>query len=1000
MATVKDKNKNLPEPKTEQEPTTENQEPSEDKFPVIGIGASAGGLEALSDLFDSMPADTGAGFVVVQHLAPSKDSAMPELLGRHTRMPARQITDNLEIEPDTIYLIPPAKNLSLLNGKLQLLEQAEPSGIHHPIDFFFRSLAADRGAGAVGIILSGTGTDGTVGARAIKAELGLVIAQDPEEAKYDGMPRSVIDSGLADYTLKAGDISGQIVDYIKRIPQVISPPAEGTDDLANFLPKIITLIRNETGNDFSSYKENTLLRRIKRRMAIHQISEASRYVRFLQENPKETSVLFKELLINVTSFFRDKEAFEVLKEQLKERLEHKPPQEEIRVWVVGCATGEEAYSIAIIIREILGDLDKDHKVQIFGTDLDSDAIDIARNGVYRTNISDDITPERLKKFFTLKDDTYRVKKDIREMLVFAVHNLIKEPPFLKMDLVSARNLLIYLKGDIQKRILPLFHYALRENGLLLLSPSETIGEFTDLFASLDRKWKLYHRKDSSSANGRAPQFPLQAVSGNARPEYRPGGVKVKQNDILQVTDKMLLSEYAPPYVVIDSADNVVYVRGDPARFLKLAEGRTNMNILEMARLGLRGHLSLAIRNARSQKAEARREGVAMGPELPTAVDILVKPVPIQGQPSEYLMVIFKESAVRESPPAQGKAQKKGQREKPSEKDQQILELEQELKQSREDLQATIEELETSNEEMKSSNEELLSSNEELQSTNEELETSREELRSVNEELSTLNTENQERIEQLAQSRGDLHNLLNTINVATLFLDTDLNIKSYTPSATGLFKLRESDTGRPLSEIVTNLAYDRLVEDAREVLHDLVPRNKEAQSREGRWYLMRILPYRTEENAVVGLVITFFDIDERRILQAALSYTQNIIDTLRESVLVLDKDLKVVSANRSFYQVFRTGEKETLKKCIWELGNRQWDIPRLRKLLEEILPENQSFDNFPVEHVFPVIGKRRMLLNARRMYEELGGEKILLAIEDVTGQPWAEKLFTGKEGGKN
>ena len=967
-----------------------------DSFPVIGIGASAGGLEALSELFVKMPADTGAAFVVVQHLAPTRESAMPELLERYTRMPVHQVTDNLEIKPNTIYLIPPGKNMSIMNGFLQLLDQVEPSGIRHPIDFFFKSLALDRMAGAVGIILSGTGTDGTEGARVIKSELGLVIAQDPEEAKYDGMPRSVIDAGLTNYVLAVPDIPEQVVTYIRRIPDIVTASPESTDGLEQYLPKIITLIRNETGNDFSSYKENTLLRRIRRRMAIHQISEAGQYIRFLQQNPKETTVLFKELLINVTSFFRDKEAFEVLKRVLKEHLEQKPRQEEIRVWVVGCATGEEAYSIAIILRESLDELDSQAKVQIFGTDLDNEAIDIARNGVYRANIADDVSPEKLKRFFTKQIETYRVNQGIREMVVFATHNLIKEPPFLKMDLITARNLLIYLKSDLQKKIMPLFYYSLRENGILFLSPSETVGEFTNLFTSLDRKWKIYETRERANTGTRTPPFPLQSVIGAIPPGYRKGDNEIKQSDILQVTDRILVSDYAPPYVVIDSADNVVYVRGDPGKYLKLPEGKTTMNILEMARRGLRGHLSLIIREARSQQTGVRRESVRLDATGTPAVEILARPVLVRGQPTEYLMLIFKESILRENSLAEDRADKTRKPEKLSQKDQHILELEQELKRSREDLQATIEELETSNEEMKSSNEELLSSNEELQSTNEELETSREELRSVNEELSTLNSENQERIEQLSRSRGDLRNLLNTMSVATLFLDTNLNIKSYTPAATGLFKLRETDLERPLAEIVTNLTYDRLIADAHEVLHTLVPRDKEIQSREGRWYLMRILPYRTEENAIVGLVITFFDIDERRILQAALSYTRAIIDTLREPVLVLGKDLKVVSANRSFFQTFPSSERETTGRNLWELGNGQWDIPGLHELLEKILPGNTSFDNFPVEHDLPLIGHRKMLLNARRMFDELEGEKILLAIEDVTDRPGVEKLFVAKE----
>ncbi len=985
----------------EQEPESQTSE-REAGVPVIGIGASAGGLEALSRLFEGMPVDTGAAFVVVQHLAPTKDSALPELLGRHTRMPVYQVSDNMEIQPNTVYLIPPEKNMSVVNGTLQLLNIARSSAIRHPIDFFFKSLAADLGRNAICIIMSGTGTDGTEGARAIKAELGLVIAQDPHEAKYDGMPRSVIDAGLADHILAAADIPEQAVKYLEHIPQ-ITIVREGPVELGGLLPKIVTLIRDSTGNDFSAYKESTLLRRIARRMAIHHISDAAQYVRFLQEDPKECTTLFKELLINVTSFFRDKEPFEALKAVLKVTLEHKPRQEEIRAWVIGCSTGEEAYSMAIIIRELLDELKRDHKVQIFATDLDNDAIDIARSGIYRKNIADDITPERLKRFFSWKDDAYQVNANIREMVIFANHNLTKEPPFLRMDLVSVRNLLIYLKGDLQKRLMPVFHYSLHENGILLLSPSETIGEFANLFVEVDRKWKIYRCKPAHGAGVRIPPFPLQQVRG-----AKPGpSQEPKTNEVFQVADEIALSEYAAPYVVVDGADNVIYFRGGANRYLPHPDGKATMNIIELARPGLASHIEMALRSARRQKTEARRENITLAdsPDDP-AIDILARPVPVQDQAAECFMVIFKEVSRREIPAVEkadtdGKTRKRG---KPSEKDRHILELEHELKRSREDLQATLEEMETANEELKSSNEELLSSNEELQSTNEELETSREELRSLNEELSGLNAENQEKIELLNRARDDMRNLLDTIDVATIFLDLDMNIQGSTPALSRLFGIRKSDIGRPLSEISTSIEHDTLFEDIGSVLHSLVKVEKEVRTKDNRWYFMRIVPYRSRENEVIGVLITFIDIDQRRILEAALRYTKNIIDTVREPLLVLNGDLSVLSASRSFFNMFRVAEEETIGKPLYQLGNKQWDIPRLRKLLEEIIPQNSHFSNYPVEHDFPLIGRRRMLLNARRLYDEFGSQKVLLAIEDVTDQPFTDTLFSEnppeEEGKKN
>lgn len=965
----------------------------EDRVPVIGIGASAGGLEALSHLFEGMPADTGAAFVVVQHLAPTKESAMPELLGRHTRMPVFQVSDDMEIQPNTVYVIPPEKNMSVRNGRLQLLDVARSSTIRHPIDFFFKSLAVDLGRSAICIVLSGTGTDGTGGAQVIKAELGLVIAQDPHEAKYDGMPRGVIDAGLADHILPVAEIPEQAVKYLEHVPQV-TIVHDGPVELEGLLPKIVTLIRESTGNDFSAYKESTLLRRIARRMAIHHISDAAQYVRFLQEDTKECTTLFKELLINVTSFFRDKESFEALKSVLKGTLEHKPRQEEIRAWVIGCSTGEEAYSMAIIVREILDELGKDNKVQIFATDLDNDAVDIARRGIYRKNIADDITPERLERFFTPLDDAYLVNANIREMLIFANHNLTKEPPFLRVDLVSVRNLLIYLKGDLQKRLMPLFHYSLREDGILFLSPSETIGEFTSLFVEVERKWRIYQSKPAHGAGTGIPPFlQLPPVRG-AKPDESQ---EPESKTVFQAADGIVLSDYAPPYVVVDGADNVIYFRGGASKFLQLPDGKATMNVFELARRGLASHVDLALRSARRQKTEAHRENITLAdsPDEP-AFDILVRPVAVQDQAAECFMVIFRESSRKEIPAVEtaentdGKPRKRG---KSSEKDRHISELEYELKRSRENLQASMEEMETSNEELKSANEELLSSNEELQSTNEELETSREELRSLNEELGGLNAENQERIEQLHRARDEMRNLLDTIDVATIFLDLDMNIRSSTPALNRLFRIRKSDVGRPLSEISTSLEHDTLSEDIRSVLHSLVKVEKEVRTKDNQWYFMRIVPYRSRENEVRGILITFIDIDERRILEAALRYAQNIIDTVREPLLVLDEDLSVISASRSFYSLFQVAAEETVGKPIYHLGNKQWDIPRLRALLEEIVPQNNYFNNYPVEHDFPIIGRRRMLLNARRLYHELGNQRVLLAIEDVTGRQSMDAIFS-------
>ncbi len=552
-----------------------------------------------------------------------------------------------------------------------------------------------------------------------------------------------------------------------------------------------------------------------------------------------------------------------------------------------------------------------------------------------------------------------MRPEIRSMIIFACHNVVKEPPFLRADLISARNLLIYLKGDLQKKLMPLFSYALNDNGILFLSPSETIGEFTDLYACINQKWKIYKSRPSSKTAGYVPPFPLQPALPQ-RGQARSGELPV--TNVSTITNSILMSEYAPPYVVIDEADNILYVQGDTGKYLKLADGQATMNVIEMARRGLLSHLSLAIRSARRQRGEVRRERIRVESPDSHFVDLVVRTVPAQGEGAD-LMVIFKESPYKDEPP---EVNKKGRRSrgKTSERDQYAQELELELKRSREDLQASIEELETS----------------------------REELRSVNEELSQINTENMDRIEQLNRSRDDMRNLLNALDIASVFLDRDLNIKSFTPVASNFFSVRQADIGRPIGELSNLINHPSVVEDARGALEQNERVEKEVQGKNGRWYSMRIMPYQGQDNRIDGVLLAFFDIDEKRILQAALNYTQSIVDTVREPMLVLDNELRVISTNRSFCRVFRVSDEETVGQYVYDLGNRQWDIPGLRKLLDEIVPQNRQFSDYAVEFDFPLIGPRRMLLNARRLYDELGIGRILLAIDDVTGQSWTDHLF--------
>jgi two-component system CheB/CheR fusion protein len=947
-------------------------------FPVVGIGASAGGLDAIEKFFSNMPSDSGMAYVIIMHFDPTSKSVMVEILRRYTKMEVHQAEDGMKINPNSVYIIPPNKDMAILHGTLQLLEPTVSRGIRHPIDFFFRSLSEDCKEKAICIILSGTGTEGTLGLKAIKGEGGMVMVQEVTSAAYNGMPASAIATGFADYILPPEKMPEQLLNFVHQ------PYMKGTRKAALIeqvapLQKIFVLIRDRTGHDFSLYKENTIVRRIERRMNVHQISELSDYVRYLSENPSEIDVLFKELLIGVTSFFRDTQAYEILiKKVLPEVLKNKTPAMPVRVWVSACSTGEEAYSVAMIFKEYLDTIKSDIKVQIFATDVDKDAIETARAGVYPASIAVDVSQERLMRFFTQAEDSYRVKKEIREMVTFALHSLIKDPPFSMLDMVSCRNLLIYLSPVLQKKVLTTLHYSLKKDGVLFLGNSETIGEFTDLFFPYDRKWRIYTSKGGSRVL--MGDFSRMGQAGVFAKLKEPA--KSQEIGIGDYIEKMLLENYAPSCVIINEKDEILYFQGKTGKYLEPAPGKAGLKIVEMAREGLKYELNMAIRKVIAQKKEVifKDLNVKTNGSFQT-INLIVRPLEkpeLQG----LKLVIFEEVQGKPTKPANKKYTKQ-------QVNSHVADLELELKSSRENLQATIEEMETSNEELQSTNEEFQAANEELQSANEELETSREELQSVNEELMTLNSEHQAKIEENARIINDMNNMLAST-------ENDLGIKGFTPAATKIINIIKTDIGRPVKDFSFNLVYDSLIDDVLQVLNTLVLKEKEVTDKNGNWYLMRILPYRTTENVIDGAVVTFIEITQRkRAQQMELAeqiernsrvFAEGIVDTVRESLIILDKDMHVISANRSFYRTFKTSKEETENKSIFEVNNRSWDIPALRKLIEEILPENSVFNDFEVEHEFLGIGYKKMLLNARRIYQEgTGTERILIAIEDVTEQ---------------
>ncbi len=833
-------------------------------FPIVGIGASAGGLEALEQFLRHVPEGSGMAFVIVQHLDPTHKGIMHELLGRATSMEVFQVRDRMRIKPNSVYVIPPNKDMSILHGVLHLFDPTTPRGLRLPIDFFLRSLAEDQQEHSIGVILSGMGSDGTMGLRAIKEKAGIALTQDPASAKFDSMPRSAVTAGLADIVAPAEDLPGKIIDYLRHALVIAKTdlPLEEKDQSA--LDKVLILLRSKTGHDFSMYKKNTIYRRIERRMGIHQINRIAAYVRYLQENSQEVELLFKELLIGVTSFFRDEAAWEYLRQKaIPALLAKRPADKPLRAWSAGCSSGEEAYSLAMVFKEAAGEAKpvQDFKLHIFATDLDRETIDKARQGFYPAGIAADVSPARLKRFFIQEDGGYRVVKEIREMVTFATQNVIMDPPFTRLDILICRNLLIYLTPELQKKLFPLFHYSLNPDGILFLGNSETISAFTDLFAPLDIKSRQFLRLDSVVMAEPAvfPAFFVHTLPGV------PKELNMKPAANLQsLADQLLLQRFSPPAVLVNNKGDILYISGRTGKYLEPAAGKANWNIFAMAREGLRFELGRAFQKALKQKGPVTVQSLTADESSGAhAVDITVTAIEEPEALRGMVMIVFADVAAPDK-----KKVKAGAKAAPAGHPR-VSELERELKHLREELQTTREEMQSSQEELKSANEELQSTNEELQSTNEELTTSREEMQSMNEELQTVNAEQQSKMDELARINNDMRNLLNSTEIVTIFLDNDLHIRRFTPGADKLFKLLPGDVGRPLSDIVSDLTYPTMTEEARDVLRTLVFSEKQIATADGRWFSVRIMPYRTMEDVIGGVVITFSNITAAKKLEAEL-----------------------------------------------------------------------------------------------------------------------------------
>jgi two-component system CheB/CheR fusion protein len=854
-------------------------------FPVVGIGASAGGLEALEQFLKHVPEQSGMAFVVVQHLDPTHKGAMVELLQRTCAMPVVEVKDRQKVQPDCVYVMPPNKDMSILHGVLHLMPQAAPRGLNLPIDFFFRSLAQDRQELSIGVVLSGMGSDGSLGLRAIKEKAGATFVQALTSAKFDGMPRSAIDAGLADVIAPAEELPGRIVAYHRQAPYNAPPGVALEEKQQGALEKVFILLRSHTGNDFSLYKRSTVYRRIERRMGLHQIDKVASYVRYLRENPHETELLFRELLIGVTSFFRDPPAWEHLRNvALPELLRARSQGGVLRAWVPGCSTGEEAYSIAIVFQEVLEQLRPARSItlQVFATDLDRDAIEKARQGAYPANIVADVSPERLRRFFIQDDRGYRVSKEIREMMVFAPQNIIMDPPFTRLDILSCRNLLIYLSPQLQKKLVPLFHYSLNRRGILFLGSAETVGAFSSLFKPLDGKTRLYRRLDNAAGTP-AVDFPASFASGfggTAARELHAEVVdapKAPPADLQVLADRLIVQRFSPAALLTNDKGDLLYLSGRTGKYLEPAVGKASLNIFAMAREGLRYELSGAFSTALREQNAVTVRGVQVRTNGGTqTVDLTVQKLTDPKELRGTIMIVIADapSAPEAAPP--GKT-----RRMPS--NVVLAKLERELRQARVELQTTREEMQSSQEELKSTNEELQSTNEELQSTNEELTTSKEEMQSMNEELQTVNHELQSKVDELSRSNNDMKNLLNSTDIATLFLDGELLVRRFTTQTAKLIKLIPTDVGRAITDIATDLLYPALADDARDVLRTLTFKEKHVATRDGRWFTVRIMPYRTLENVIDGVVITFTDTTTAKVLETTLREQASQLRQMAESL---------------------------------------------------------------------------------------------------------------------
>jgi two-component system, chemotaxis family, CheB/CheR fusion protein len=958
---------------------------------VVGIGASAGGLESLKEFFAAIPDDCGLAFVVIQHLAPSRASYMADILQKGTKMRVVEAKHNLPIEANSVYTIPSNRFLKLEKERLCLAEPEKTDGLRMPIDFFFRSLAETQHERAICLLLSGSGSDGTLGLREVRAAGGLTIVQKPETAQFDAMLRSAIATGMVDLVLPIREIAEVVQRYV---PQIVRRPDMTTDrEKLEQLDSILDLLTLRSGNDFSSYKKPTLLRRTERRMGINHQGTFGEYVQFLMSNPAEVDALAKDMLISVSSFFRDPEAFEELANTVVKPLVQKHPQHSpIRVWIPACSTGEEAYSVAMLFLEELAAANRNIPLQVFASDIDSEALNFAREGIYPHSIANDIPETRLSRFFSKHESHYQVVKSLRDSVIFSVHNLLSDAPFSRLDLISCRNFLIYVEPVAQRRLIALFAFALTRNSYLFLGKSDAIATQDSFFVPVSTKWRIYRRTAFT-----APALPELAYGRGSRlwssdpGDRRPGSGAGYLSELIQ---DVLLERFNTSVVLVDEHGSIRYFFGPTAKYLEHPTGEPNSNLLSMIGAASAAKIRIGLRRAIEEQKPIELQPVEITRgESRFPVQVTISPVPARGDTEQLYAVMFQELP-------EARAERRAPVLADHVDETLVAQLESELKTLRSEFQATINEYETSAEELKAANEEILSINEELQSTNEELETSKEEIQSVNEELNTVNNELNSKIEQLSVLNNDLVNFVNSSEVATIFLDRGLRIKRFTPATSKVFNIISSDLGRPLGHLTHHFSGLDLVRDAQQVLDTMIPIKKEVQASDQYWYAMTCLPYRTLDHKIDGVILTFNDVTALKVSEISMresrNFAESIIDTVNETLLVLDENLRVIAANSAFYETVGLTAADVQNRLVFEIGNGICNHSEVREALKRTAENSQEISDLEIQCDLPR-GRRRLLVTAKPVVRESSRTHlILLAIQDITERDRIRELMTSQE----